>query len=51
MEVFCFSISLWCPEGLEIVALMGTTLIVVALVPYGIKTIAKEEDYKMQTGQ
>jgi hypothetical protein len=35
------------PEGYEIIALLGTILIAVALVPYGIKAIAKKDAYEM----
>jgi hypothetical protein len=36
------------PEGLEIIGLVASVLIAVALVPYGIQTIAREEGHEAQ---
>jgi uncharacterized protein with PQ loop repeat len=39
------------PDGFEIVGLVATILIAVALVPYGIQAIAKKDTYEMQAEQ
>jgi hypothetical protein len=38
------------PDGFEIVGLVATVLITVALVPYGIQVIVKKDSYETQTG-
>jgi hypothetical protein len=38
------------PDGFEIVGLIASILIAVALVPYGIQSIIKKDIYETQTG-